>query len=334
MIILGYAGYNMTLRQQSFLVNRTCREATAREKGIGYLEELFFKNLSDLLKTIQWNKENNIYFYRISSELAPHCTNPSLLPDTDKKDFTKLVYPLEKFKKYLKRIGNYAKKNKIRLTFHPDLFSVLNSPDENVVLKTKRDLHFHCKLLELMELDCNSIVILHGGGVYGNKIESMKRWVNNFNKLPDYIKHRVVLENDETNFSVEDVLKISNNVNEFEIKHKGKKYLSKVPIVFDVFHYYCYNYYILKRGTLEKQLSITNVLHLVKKTWDASNRLMKIHISEQDHELVVGAHSNYVNVIPQEILDFAKKTDLYVMIEAKAKELAVLHLRKKYKNVM
>lgn len=329
MIILGYAGYNISLREQHILISRTCRLSTAIEKGIPYLEDLLLKNLNDLLKIMQWNAENGIKFYRISSGLAPHCTNHRLMLDKDKKDFSKLVYPLEKFKKYFKKIGDYAKKNGIRLTFHPDLFDVLNSPNENIVFNTIRDLHYHVKMLELMELDYNSIVILHGGGVYGEKQKSMDRWIYNFNRLPVYIKQRVVLENDETSFNIDDILYMANGVDEFEL---GKtKIKTKVPVVFDIFHYYCYNLTIARKNTDEIQKKMPEIFNLVKQTWPSRN--MKMHISEQLKDAVMGAHADYVNEIPKELLNFAKNNDVYLMVEAKTKELALLKLRKKYPKI-
>lgn len=338
MLILGYAGYNLTLRKQNIIINRTCREATVKEKGIQYLEELFFKNLIDLFKTIQWTAKNKIKFYRIASDIAPHCTNPNLIDEKYRNDYTKLVYPLEQFEKYFKKIGNLAKKNNIRLTFHPDLFNVLNSKDENIIIKTFRDLHLHATILNLMGLNTNSVVILHGGGIYGDKKSSMKRWVINFNKLPLYIKERIVLENDETGFSVEDCLIMSKSVDSFLINppdNKTKlieKVLSKIPIVFDIFHYYCYNQTIIKKESNEIQKGIKDLLPIVKETWDQSHRIMKMHISEH---LIGGsfrAHSDFVNIIPDELLNFVKEDDktIYLMIEAKFKELALIRLRKKY----
>lgn len=323
MIILGYACINNYLSKKfNIITNRTCRLKTAEEKGIEYLELLSLSNLSDLLKIIQWNGENNILFYRITSNLFPHITNDKLLDKSHVNNFQKLVYPLEKFEKELKRIGDVAKEYKIRLTFHPDLFAVLNSPDSNVIIRTKRDLYMHAKIADLMGLDMNSILILHGGGVYDDKNMAIKRWINNFNELPTYIKQRIVIENDETNYNIEDCIYISESVN--------------IPIVFDVFHYYCYNEMIKKRklknlNYVEFQRPIKDILPIVKKTW--GNRLMKCHISEQDPNSVFGAHSLLIKIIPKEMLEFGKKNDYYLMCECKGKEECVLHLRKKYTSI-
>ena len=327
-IILGYAGFNAELRLQHVLVNRTCREMTLAEKGLQYAEELFLKNLADIYKVMQWNDRHNIRFYRLSSDIAPHITNPTFLTETQKSDVTQLAYDLTKFTKQLQKIGRYIRENNIRLTFHPDLFAVLNSETDLIVLKTFRDLHFHATILDLMELDYNSVIVLHGGGVYGNKPAAMTRWIANFNRLPLYIKRRVVLENDETSYNIEDVLKMSSMVDPFPIDLSS---LVPVPVVFDIFHYYCYNIMLAKSSLVTyTQPSVTDILPKVLKTW--GTRHMKMHISEQDPNLSTGAHADFVNIIPDELFDFVKQTekDLYLMIESKYKEESVLFLRKKY----
>lgn len=317
MIILGYAGYNSLLREEGILINRTCREKTAKDKGIDYLINLFHKNLLDLVKTIQWNIKNDIKFYRISSDIAPHCTNKTFIKDKD--DITKLAYDIKIYKNIFEKIGKLAKDNNLRLTFHPDVFNVLNSPDPNVINNTYRTLYMHAYMLDLMKLDYNSVIILHGGGVYGDKKMAIKRFINNFMLLPKNVKKRIVIENDETNYSINDVLYISKKIN--------------VPVVFDIFHYYCYNYYIIKRNSDEVQLTLDDLLPKVKETW--KDRLMKVHLSEQKKDSIVGTHSDFIKKIPDELLTFAKKINpdnLYIMCECKMKELCLNKLRDKYKN--
>ena len=283
----------------------------------------------------------------------------------DKKDitdYTKLLYSLEQFKDQFKKIGDLAKKNKIRLTFHPDLFNVLNSPDVNIVLRTYRDLHMHVTILNLMELDMNSIVILHGGGVYGDKENAMKRWIDNFNNLPLYIKQRVVLENDENCFSINNVLYMASKVEPFTLEtfddktfddktfnnkidnkiDKRKSVLIKVPIVFDIFHYTCYNEMIKIKKLPETQLKMRELLPIVQLTWVF--RDMNV-VSGTIKGASIGTHSDYVETIPVEIIEFVKenknkkenkkenKKDIYLMVEAKAKELALIYLRKKYNSI-
>lgn len=333
MLILGYAGINVTLRKDHIFTGRTCRLNTALQKGTEYLEGLFLKNLEDLLKILQWNYKNKIKFYRIGSDMAPHITNPVLIKN--KNDFTQLAYSLDKYKPILANIGKYAQDHNIRLTFHPDLFNVLNSPNPQVVLKTYRDLYYHNKLLDLMNLDSDSVIILHGGGVYDNKILSMKRWITNFNKLPENIKARIVIENDETSYNFKDVYQISQKVKPFEIigakssNLYNKKIKVKIPVVFDIFHYYCYNKY--KKTSKIKTDSITQILKLAYKTW--IGRTIKIHLSEQlidkNKYIPMGSHADFINNIPEELLKFAKTKKIYLMCECKMKELCLFKLREK-----
>lgn len=306
MLIIGYPGLNLTVHEYSIRTNRTCRLQTAKEKGIEYLENLFYKNLSDLLKILQYNADHDIHFYRISSEIAPHCTNSDLIKD--KNNYLSLVYDLNKFKKEFKRIGDYAKEKNIRLTFHPDPFNILNSFDKKITLNTYRHLHMFSLMFELMELDLNSCLVMHGGSIYNNKEKSMKKWIKNYNNLPARIRNRIVLENDERNYSIEDVLKISD--------------ICGVPIVFDCFHHYCFN---------KKKVNIKKFLPIVLKTWTDKKLKMKMHISEQACDERMGSHSDYVKNIPKELIDFIKKEkiDIYLMIEARMKELALFKLRDK-----
>ena len=78
-----------------------------------------------------------------------------------------------------------------------------------------------------MEMGEDSVMVIHGGGIYGDKEKTIERWCDNYNKLPTHIKKRLVLENCERNFSIEDCLKVSEKVN--------------IPVVFDTHHYDCYN---------------------------------------------------------------------------------------------
>lgn len=320
---LGYAGINTELREKDIFTNRTCRLVTAQnpEYGIKYLQELAKKNLSDLIKILQWNEEHGIRFFRISSDLCPHITNPVLLRKKDRANFKKLVYPIDDLKPMFELIGNYAKKHKHRLTFHPDQFVNLGGSDD-VILRSSRDLWYQALMLEMMNLDCNSILVIHGGGIYGDKEKTTKRWVDTFDKLPLMIKSRLVIENDEFSYNITDVMKISAMVKPYMPWHDDRTKF-KIPIVLDLFHYKCYQKY------LGGQPPLVSLVSQIVSSW--KNRTPKMHISEQKSGGIFGAHSDYVCSIPSWVLHLAKTQPLDLMIEAKQKELATLWLMKKYK---
>lgn len=303
---LGYHGYNVTLRKQHVLTDRTARQSTVKEKGVKYLEELFEKNLLDLEKIIHWNVEHDILLYRISSTIAPHITNPALLPASEQNNWRALVYDLHKFAPLLARIGEYANKHGMRLTFHPSPFLVLNSPNPVLFLRGARELYYHVLMLKYLQAGPDSVIVLHGGGVYNDKKAAMQRWIQNVKRLPLSIRQRVVLENDETLYNVDDVLFMARKVG--------------IPVVFDLFHYRCYAHY-----HKVKQRPLTQILPEIIATW--GKRRPKFHISEQRPGAPLGTHSDYVRALPAWILRY-KHIDW--MIESKMHEKSVLYLKKKY----
>ena len=209
-IQLGLCCLNMELRDKkpSVFSSRSCILKTLENKGIDFLKEKIIKNLEDTKKLMLWNEKNGIKVFRLSSELFPHKSNPKAIN-----------YDFEFAKILLKEIGILSKKLNQRLTFHPGQFNVLGTPNNNTLKQTINDLNYHATVLDLMELNNNSVMVIHGGGLYNNKTETKKRWCNNYLKLQENIKNRLVLENCEKCFSIEDCLEISEIVN--------------IPVVFD-----------------------------------------------------------------------------------------------------
>jgi UV DNA damage endonuclease len=251
---------------------------------------------------MDWNEANGIKVFRLSSEMFPHISNPNA-PD----------YTLEFAKDLLKRIGEKSKKYNQRLTFHPGHFNCLGSPTESVIEHTIRDLDYHASVLDMMDLGPDSVMVIHGGGIYGDKNKTIDRWCENYNKLPDNIKRRLVLENCERNFSIEDCLRVSEKV--------------KVPVVFDTHHYECYN--IMHPN--EKLEIADNYIPKILETWSRRGIKPKFHVSEQGAGKC-GHHSDYIETIPNYLLEIPKKykTDIDIMIEAKMKEKAIFKLYEKY----
>jgi UV DNA damage endonuclease len=60
---------------------------------------------------------------------------------------------------------------------HPDQFVLINAKDESIVERSISELDYHCDVLDLLGLDETAKVQIHVGGVYGDKSESMKRFV-------------------------------------------------------------------------------------------------------------------------------------------------------------
>ena len=139
---LGYACINMHLQKSKITTNRGMKRATFLAKGLPYASELALKNVIDLEKVIIWNEENDIKFFRISSDIFPWCSE---------YEFTQLPDYLE-IKEVMERIAHYIRLHKHRLSAHPGPFNLLASPNEAVVKKTLIELENHSKVFDLLEL--------------------------------------------------------------------------------------------------------------------------------------------------------------------------------------
>jgi UV DNA damage endonuclease len=176
-------------------------------------------NLLHLNEILKYNVKNSLLFFRISSDLIPFASHP----------ICKFAW-YKFFQSELLEIGDYIKKYNIRISMHPDQFVILNSHNERIVQNSINELRYHCTLLDVMDLDKTAKVQIHVGGVYGNKMEAMDRFVKTYNNLhlvDHSIKKRLVIENDDHLYGLLDCLYINQQTG--------------IPIVFDSFHHECYS---------------------------------------------------------------------------------------------
>jgi UV DNA damage endonuclease len=290
---LGYACINMSLGKK-VTTNRTMVKKTFNEKGLDYVSELALLNAKDIIKILEWNRLNGINFFRLSSALIPWGDNIDI---TQLKDYNEI-------KSELKKAGDYAKRWNMRINSHPGPFNVLPSPNESVVQKTFADLELHAKVFDMMELSLTPYnnINIHCNGVYGDKQSAMDRLIQNFKRLSPSVRKRLTLENDDkaSMYSVTDLMYIH--------KHTG------IPIVFDYHHHqFC-------TGGLSEE----EALKLAATTWP-KGITQEVHYSEskvlheENNKLKPQAHSDYINSLPD---TYGLVVD--IMVEAKAKELAIL----------
>ena len=297
---IGYACINVTLGSQKPKVttNRGMIKKTFQNKGIEYASYLALENIQDLITIIKWNKNNNINFYRMSSDMFPWMSEYkfSELPD------------YKKIKDTLAHAGRLSKEYGQRLTFHPGPFNVLCSPREDVVKKTISELNKHSEIMDMMNLDRTHYnkINIHVGGVYGDKKSAMDRWIFNFKKLDEGTKSRITVENDdkESCYTVEDLIYINKATN--------------VPIVFDYHHHSCHS----------GGMSHKKALHLAVSTWP-KDVVPAVHVSEPRDDKNRRAHHDYVL---NEVNNY--NIDIDIMMEAKAKEGAVIKYKKIHKELI
>jgi len=303
-IQLGLCCLNTQLRDQkpTVFASRKMIVRSINEKGIELLKHLITQNLKDIITMMQWNEDNGIKVFRLSSELFPHKSNPKV------ED-----YSLDFAVDLLKDIGDLSRKFNQRLTFHPGQYNVIGSPNDKSFKQTIRDLKYHADVLDLMGMDQNSVMVIHGGGIYGNKIKTLDRWCEQFKLLPDNVQRRLVIENCEKCFSVEDCLYVSEKLN--------------IPVVFDTHHFECYN----KLHPDETLKYPEEYIQEILETWARRGIKPKFHVSEQGKGRI-GHHSDYVEEIPEYLLEIPSiyGVEIDIMIEAKMKEQAIFKLYEKY----
>jgi len=293
---LGYACINMTLGKKGVTTNRSMIKRTFLQKGVPYASELSIQNVRDLIEIIKWNEQNNIKFFRMSSNMFPWSSE---YPLSDLPHYNRI-------KNLLAGAGVLANKYGHRLTSHPGPFNVLVSPNEKVVKNTITDLSIHGEVFDLMGLSRTPYnkINIHCNGVYGDKISAMDRFCKNFERLPESVQSRLTVENDDkaTMYSVKDLMYIHERIG--------------IPIVFDYHHHkFC-------TGDLSEE----EALKLAASTWGDIKPV--VHYSESK-----SLHENNDTIKPQAHSDYISETintyglDVDVMVEAKAKELTLLEYR-------
>ena len=290
---IGYACINMSMGK-NVSTNRAMVKKTFQTKGLDYVSELALKNASDIIKILEWNRLNGIHFFRLSSAVIPWGDHLDL---TQLKDYKEI-------KAELKKAGDYARYWGMRINSHPGPFCVLTSPNETVVKNAIADLELHGKIFDMMGLEKSPFnnINIHCNGVYGDKKSAMDRFIKNFQRCSNSVKMRLTIENDDkaTMYSVKDLMYIYDETG--------------IPIVFDYHHHqFC-------TGDLTEE----QALKLAATTWPKDIG-QEVHYSESKalHEnnskLKPQAHSDYINSLPN-----TYGLDVDIMVEAKAKELAIL----------
>lgn len=253
---------------------------------------------------LRWNDKYGIKFMRLSSEMFPFASHQEY------------GYKLAPFAAdVLADAGKVAAELGHRLTTHPGQYTQIASPRKEVVAASFRDLEYHDEMLSLLKLpeqmDRDAVMILHMGGVYGDKAATLDRFRENYSKLTEGVKRRLVLENDDVSWSVHDLLPICEELN--------------IPLVLDYHHHNIIFDPSVREGTLD----IMSLYDRIEKTWSRKNIKQKMHYSEPTADAVTPRdrrkHSARVKVLPP------CKPDMDLMIEAKDKEQAVFELMRTFK---
>jgi len=249
-----------------------------------------------------YNLAHDIKVYRLTSKIVPLATHPEVL---------KWNY-VDEFQELYSEIKKIIHENHFRISAHPDHFTILGSPKEEVVNTSISDLVYHNNIMNAIGLSSDyGKLVLHIGGKYEGKKETIVRFKKNFRLLDMNIANRLILENDDKIYNIHDVLNLCEEL--------------EVPMVLDIHHHWCNN----------NGQKLLDYLGPIFSTWDNQILKPKIHISSPKSEKDIRAHADNIDFdFFYEFITMAKMLDkdFDIMIEAKNKSLALFDLMTKIRK--
>ena len=280
----------------------TARVLSAMPRGeqLKKLSGLCYDNSQSLVQAVQTVHRLGIGAFRIMSPLFPRMTHPEVGYSLDDLPDGETIGNL------LGVVRSFAQLHDIRLSFHPDQFVVLSSPHPRVVANSIRELEYQAWLAEAVGA---GVINLHAGGVYGDKISALQRFSRVFADLPENVRSRLTLENDDVSYTVSDLLPVCDKL--------------AIPLVYDVHHHRC----------KPDGLSVEEATQLAAATWQRQGREQYCHLSSPKAGWGEGnpkPHADYID--PDDIPACWRERVMTVDIEAKAKELAVIRLMNTINN--
>lgn len=301
---LGYVAMSMELKNASPSQTMTFSQFQKihdREAGIRKLERIALSNLHNTLRLLRHNAFSEIHFYRLTSRLIPLANHEELA------DWNYLKPLREK----LRVLGDFIHQHKMRVDFHPDHFVVLNSEKKEVLKNSIKTLKLHYQLLKGMGIDHEHRCVLHAGGNYKDTDRSLERFVDNWMNVPGTIQKMIMLENDDTSFTLADILYLCEKLG--------------IPLVFDFHHHLAHS----GDGKWEEHWE------RVVNTWKDSPLPIKMHISSPKSEKEFRYHADYIDeemffIFLKEIQGSVPQIDC--MIEAKRKDEALFKLASDIKS--
>jgi UV DNA damage endonuclease len=259
-----------------------------------------------------------IRMYRLASDLAPYVTHPGM---------PQFHHQIEECQDELAVLGRMADDLHLRLSFHLPLVSILNAEDQGVAAQSVRQAEAHASILDRMGLGREAVVVTHVGGVYGDKERALARFVERCGRLPPSVRRRLALENDDRRFSVADISWVNQQTG--------------LPLVFDYLHHLNHN---------PQGMGVRDALETCLRTWPP-DVTPKVHFSSPRTAMRLferrnssgrsvnrrlraprpHQHADFID--PFQFLHLLQEArrhalrDFDVMLEARAKDLALLHLR-------
>jgi len=288
---VGYAGICLGLPERS--VSRTVRLANATPER---LREIIRLNLTDLLAILEYNVRQRLCLFRINQGIIPLLSHPAnTLPWC------------EEFAPLLQENGDFIKAHGLRVSMHPGQYTVLNSENPAVVEASLAEIAAACRVLDTMGLDRMHKIVVHGGAGKPDRPSALARWKAVWSRMPENVRARLVLENDDRVFSVDELLPLCRRLG--------------IPLVFDWLHHRA------QPGAWAER-PVAEIMAEAVETWSPTDGPPKVHFSSQDPYKKPGAHAYWLD--KDDFLAFAAQLNGFtvdMMAECKGKDLALIKLR-------
>ena len=264
-----------------------------KRERLARLAELCLVNAEALLSALGYCAAHGIGAFRVNSQILPIKTHPTAGYAVEELPGSSAIIA-----RY-RECGAFAREHGLRLSFHPDQFVVLNSPNPRTLEHSLAELDYQAEVAEWIGADTINI---HGGGAYGDKPSALRALRTNIERLPERVRSRLTLENDDKVYTPEDLLPICNGTD--------------VPLVYDVHHHRC----CPDGSTLEA------ATQAARETWGRREPLFHISSPLEGWDgPKPQRHHDYIDAgdFPKTWLGWP----LTVEVEAKATELAVAKLQ-------
>ena len=258
------------------------------------LYNITMQNLMHTLRILHYNIAHEIPLYRLSSSIVPLATHPEV-------DFNYI----DTFTPFWRKMGELIREYNLRVSFHPNQFTLFTSEKPHVTDNAVLDMMYHYNVLDAMGLADSSYINIHIGGAYGNKEKALLRFHENLKKLSFHIKQQMTLENDDKTYTASETLAVCKQ--------------ERIPFVFDYHHHMA--------NLCDEPLEA--LLPAIFKTWDHTNTIPKVHISSPKSEKEFRSHANYIDatfIKPFLHITRELNQDFDIMIESKQKDLALFQL--------
>lgn len=251
------------------------------------LRDLYAENLRRLGGAIEFCHTHHIRLYRLSSATFPFADEPLG------------AAILTEFADGLRLVGDRATACGIRLVLHPDQFVVLNSDRPDVIANSLKILNTHARVLDLIGLPRSPWALMN---IHGGKGGRAARLIETIRDLPETVRSRLTLENDEYTYSAQEIFEICQ--------------AAEIRMVFDAHHHV-----IHEQVDSYEDPSVPKMLAAARSTWQNPDWQL-VHISNGAESFRDPHHSDVIWDMPS-----CYRAAPWIEVEAKQKEIAIAKLQ-------